>query len=162
MKKILTLLCLISFVLTFSSCEEKNVEAAKLLEQIRDYYDNNDYQSALEAVDSLRRTYPEAVAQRKEALVIFQQASLAIAQQNLAKVDSTLQATEAELSVLKPQVEEHRKQGMATHEELQHYNKLRAYRDSLQGIFNMECAKIKYIHKRQAENEAVENASNEK
>lgn len=161
MKKALSILCIISFALFFSSCEEKHEEASKLLEQIRDYYDNGDYQSAIETVDSLRRTYPEAVDQRKEALAIFQQASLGIAQQNLAKVDSMLQAAESELSELKPQVEEHRAQGVATAEELQHFNELRVYRDSLQGIFNMECAKIKYIHKRQAENEAVENASNE-
>lgn len=160
MKKIITLLCLISFALTFSSCEEKNIEAAKLLNQIHTYYDNGEYQSALDMVDSLRRTYPEAIEQRKEALVIFQQASLAMAQQNLAKVDSMLQVTEGELSMLKPQVESHRAQGIATAAELQHYTKLRVFRDSLQGIFNMECAKIKYIHKRQAENDAVKSATN--
>ena len=159
MKKALTLLYFITLILVFSSCEEKNAEATKLLDDIREYYEKGEYQSALDAVDSLRRTYPEAVSQRKEALVIFQQASLAMAQQNLAKVDSALQVTENELAMLKPQVEEHRRQGVATAEELQHYTKLRVYRDSLQGIFNMECAKIKYIHKRQEENEAVEKSS---
>lgn len=159
MKKTFTILCIISLALASTSCKEKHTEASMLLDDIRGYYESGDYQSALNAVDSLRRTYPDAINQRKEALVIFQKASLAIAQQNLAKVDSTLLAVENELAMLKPQVEEHRSQGVATAQELQHYNKLRAFRDSLQGIFNMECAKIKYIHKRQEENEAVEKSS---
>lgn len=160
MKKTLSILYILSLIFVFSSCEEKHEEATILLNQIRAYYDNGDYQAALETVDSLRRTYPEAISQRKEALVIFQQASLAIAQQNLAKVDSALLATENELAMMKPQVESHRAEGIATAAELQQYTKLRVLRDSLQGIFNMECAKIKYIHKRQAENEAVKSTSN--
>ena len=55
----------------------------------------------------------------------------------------------------KGQVSVHKGMGLVnevfTQEELQKFNELRAYRDSLQGVFNLECAKIKYIHKRQKE-----------
>ena len=80
-----------------------------------------------------------------------QEASLKMAQANLAEVDSALQAAIRQFDEMKPQVEAHRKACTATKEELQQFNELRAYRDSLQGVFNLECAKIKYIHKRQKE-----------
>ena len=101
------------------------------------------------SIDSLRHDYPEAVEERREALKFHQEASLKLAQANLALVDSTLQAAIKQYDEMKPQVEAHRKACVATQEELQQFNELRAYRDSLQGVFNMECAKIKYIHKRQ-------------
>lgn len=156
MKKIQFAICLAAFLVPLSSCEEKNAAAVKLLDDIHALYDQGQYDSVLVVIDSLRRTYPEAVEQRKEALSIFQQASLAIAQQNLAKVDSALQAVEGEVEYLKKEVEAHRSQGIATAEELSRLTKMKVYRDSLQGIFNMECAKIKYIHKRQEENKAAQ------
>jgi hypothetical protein len=99
----------------------------------------------------MRHYYPDAVEERREALKFHQEASLKMAQANLAEVDSALQSAIRQFDEMKPQVEAHRKACTATHEELQKFNELRAYRDSLQGVFNLECAKIKYIHKRQKE-----------
>lgn len=138
------------------ACEEKHEEATSLLAEIRDSYENGDYQAALIAIDSLRRTYPEAISQRKEALEIFQKASIAIAQGNLADVDSMLQKIDEEYKRLKPIVEAHRKSGDASAAELSYFNQLSARRDSLQGVFTVECAKIRYIRKRQQESEATE------
>lgn len=153
MNKTSILYSAIFITMTATSCGEKHEEATLLLQEIHNDYAKGLYEKALNGVDSLRRTYPEAVKQRKEALIIHQQASLALAQNNLATVDSTLQQIEREYNTLKPRIDERHNQGVATAEELHYFNLLRARRDSLQGVFNMECAKIKYIHKRQKEAE---------
>ena len=133
-----------------TSCE-KNPEAKQLLQEIQTDYEAGNYQRVMFSIDSLRHNYPDAVEERKEALKIYQEASLKLAQENLAQVDSSLQAAIKQYDEMKPQIEAHRKACIATQEELQEFNELRAYRDSLQGVFNLECAKIKYIHKRQKE-----------
>ena len=97
----------------------------------------------------MRHAYPTAIEERKEALKIHQEASLKKAQANLALTDSALQAAEREYSSIRPVVEKRHKEGTATEEELSNMNQLRKVRDSLQVVFNVECAKIKYIHKRQ-------------
>lgn len=137
-----------TFALT--SCE-KNPEAKQLLREIQTKYEAGNYQHAILSIDSLRHNYPDAVEERREALKIQQEASLKMAQANLAKVDSALQASIRQFDEMKPEVEAHRKACVATETELQQFNELRARRDSLQGVFNLECAKIKYIHKRQKE-----------
>ena len=141
-------ICVTFSTVLLTSCE-KNPEAKQLLKEIQAEYEAGNYQKVLLSIDSLRHDYPEAVEERREALKFHQEASLKLAQANLALVDSTLQAAIKQYDEMKPQVEAHRKACVATQEELQQFNELRAYRDSLQGVFNMECAKIKYIHKRQ-------------
>ena len=145
----------LAFCVTFStvlliSCE-KNPEAKQLLKEIQADYEAGNYQRVIYSIDSMRHYYPDAVEERREALKFHQEASLKMAQANLAEVDSALQAAIRQFDEMKPQVEAHRKACTATKEELQQFNELRAYRDSLQGVFNLECAKIKYIHKRQKE-----------
>lgn len=130
---------------------ESNPEAKQLLREIKADYEAGSYQRAIYSIDSLRNTYPDAMEERKEALKIFQEAFLKLAQQNLASVDSALQATIKQYDEIKPKVEAHRNACIATETEMQEFNELRARRDSLQGVFNLECAKIKYIHKRQKE-----------
>lgn len=133
-----------------TSCES-NPEAKQLLKEIQADYEAGNYQRVIYSIDSLRHNYPDAIEERKEALKIQQEASLKMAQENLALVDSSLQASIRQFDEMKPIVEAHRKECVATEEELQQFNELRARRDSLQGVFNLECAKIKYIHKRQKE-----------
>ena len=120
-----------------------------MLESIRQDYEAGNYDEALLAIDSLRHAYPTAIEERKEALKIHQEASLKKAQANLALTDSALQAAEREYSSIRSVVEKRHKEGTATEEELSNMNQLRKVRDSLQVVFNVECAKIKYIHKRQ-------------
>ena len=145
----------LAFCVTFgavllTSCE-KNPEAKQLLKEIQADYEAGNYQRVIYSIDSMRHNYPDAIEERREALKLHQEASLKMAQANLAEVDSALQAAIRQFDEMKPQVEAHRKACTATKEELQQFNELRAYRDSLQGVFNLECAKIKYIHKRQKE-----------
>lgn len=131
-------------------CTEKAPnEAENLLNEIRADYEAGRYQKALQGIDFLRNSYPKAVNEREEALKIHQEASLKLAQDNLAKVDQALQAAEKSYDSLTVIVEANRKALTATPQQLQQYNELRAYRDSLKVVFEVECAKIKYIHKRQ-------------
>ena len=143
-------ICVTFSTVLLTSCE-KNPEAKQLLKEIQADYEAGNYQRVIYSIDSMRHYYPDAVEERREALKLHQEASLKMAQANLAEVDSALQAAIRQFDEMKPQVEAHRKACTATQEELQQFNELRAYRDSLQGVFNLECAKIKYIHKRQKE-----------
>lgn len=149
MKYFIPTLAIALSVVSFSSCKEENAEAKQLLESIRQDYESGNYDEALLTIDSLRHAYPTAINERKEALKIHQEASLKKAQANLAVTDSALQAAEREYKSIWPTVEKRHKEGTATEEELSRMNQLRKVRDSLQVVFNVECAKIKYIHKRQ-------------
>jgi hypothetical protein len=93
------------------------------------------------------------INQRRAALIHKQDSSLQAAQQELAIVDSTLEAVKAEYERMKVEVEQHRAQLRATKEELLTLNQLRVYRDSLQVQWNMLGAKIKYIRQKQKEME---------
>lgn len=143
-------ICVTFSTVLLTSCE-KNPEAKQLLKEIQADYEAGNYQRVIYCIDSMRHNYPDAIEERREALKLHQEASLKMAQANLAEVDSALQAAIRQFDEMKPQVEAHRKACTATKEELQQFNELRAHRDSLQGVFNLECAKIKYIHKRQKE-----------
>lgn len=136
-------------MLSLCSCQSEESKAESLMEEIRADFEAGRYEKALVGVDSLRHTYPTAVEARKEALRIHQEASLKIAQSKLADIDSRLQRVEAQYDSMAVVVEEHRKALTATPQELQEFNELRAYRDSLKGVFDVECARIKYIHRRQ-------------
>ena len=88
---------------------------------------------------------------RKEALRLFQDASLKMAQADLAQTDSLLQAANAQYEAANRRATANRQALRATEAELHHVNELRKVRDSLQVRFDMQCAKIKYIHKKQKE-----------
>lgn len=135
-----------------TACNKKSDDAEKLLEEIRSAYNSGNYKAALRGVDSLRHAYPDEVKARTEALELYQKASLGIAQSKLSIVDSALMVAQGEYDALRPVVEKRHKEGIATAQELDHLNKLRVHRDSLQVSFNVECARIKYIMKRMREN----------
>lgn len=156
MKKFVFTIAICFSVFGLYSCKEENAEAKQLLESIRQDYESGHYDEALLAIDSLRHTFPKAVEERKEALKLHQEASLKKAQANLALVDSALQATDKEYNRVRPVVEKRHKEGVATKQELHNMNMLRKERDSLQVVFNVECAKIKYILKRQKESSVSE------
>ena len=93
------------------------------------------------------------IGQRRVALQHKQDSSLLAAQQELAIVDSTLEAVKAEYERMKVEVEQHRAELRATEEELMTLNLLRVHRDSLQVQWDMLGAKIKYIRQKQKEME---------
>jgi ABC-type uncharacterized transport system auxiliary subunit len=84
-------------VLLLCGCEQTEDEkASSLLSEIETLYSKGMYQQALDSITSLRTQFPKAIESRKQALKIWQDASLKIAQENVMKTDSMLQAAIAE------------------------------------------------------------------
>lgn len=126
-------------------------EADRLLERANTEFESKQYDKALRTIDSLRRVYPNAIETRKEALKLYQDISLKQAQDDLALTDSALQAVKAAYRQLKDSVEKKRANLTATEDELSTLNLTKVKMDSLQVRFDVQCAKIKYIHKKQKE-----------
>jgi hypothetical protein len=146
------LLIILLSIFTFSACKDKeNKDAEILLERINTQYENGEFASALRDIHTLRKKYPEAIEERKQALKIYQNVQLKIAQIELARVDSMLLRVGADYSVMKKYSDAHHAAGTATAAELSSATRERIKRDSLQTRFDVLCAKIKYIHRQQKE-----------
>lgn len=91
------------------------------------------------------------IEQRKAALRHHQDSSLLATQQQLAIVDSTLEALKQEYDRKKAEVERHKADLTATAEELTELTLLGLKRDSLQGQWQLLGSKIKYIMQKQQE-----------
>lgn len=91
----------------------------------------------------------DEIEQRKAGLKRMQDSTLLASQQELAIVDSALEAVKAEYERMKAEVEAHKTALQTTEEELTALSLLRMRRDSLQVRWNVLGAKIKYIHQQQ-------------
>ena len=127
-------------------------EANKLLEEAEAMYNKKQYAEALLVLDSLRYIYPTAIHARHEALKLKQDIALKQAQQELALVDSALQAVNANYKYLQGKVEREKADLCVTPQALELLTRTRIKRDSLQTQFDVLCAKIKYINKKKKEN----------
>lgn len=107
---------------------------------------------ALATIDSLRKTYPDIVDVRRKALALYQNISLKKAQEELEETDRQLQEVNATYEMIRETVERRKAALQATADDLQTLTLMRIKRDSLQTRFDVQCAKIKYIHTRQKEN----------
>ncbi len=125
--------------------------AENMLEQAEKYFSEGSYDRAKIAIDSLRKVYPGAVETRKKALKLFQNISLKEAQEDLAVTDSALQAVTLDYKYIKDKVNRDKAELRATAEELETLTRTKMKLDSLKVRFDMQCAKIKYIHKKQKE-----------
>lgn len=126
-------------------------EAERLLQQANEQFTQKRYDRALITLDSLRKVYPGAIDTRKKALKLRQSIELKRSQEELALVDSMLQTVSHDYRYQQQKVEKDRQELRATAEELTMLTKTRMRRDSLQTRFDMLCAKIRYIHKKQKE-----------
>ena len=126
-------------------------EAEQLLKLANERFENKQYSEAMQAIDSLRRVYPGAIETRKKALTLQQSIELKRTQEELAVVDSMLQAISHDYQYQKQKVEKDKQQLRATEAELTMLTKTRVRRDSLQTRFDVLCGKIRYIHKKQKE-----------
>ena len=146
----LHLIIYIALAATLAGCAEKqDREQTALVTEMRESYAEGRDSACLAAIDTLRAKFPKAIAERKEALKLYQEASLRIAQKQLAYVDSALEAEKNIFQTMEKSVAAHKAKGIATAEELTALTRKRMLRDSLQTQFDVLCAKIKYIHKRQ-------------
>lgn len=140
----------VTFITFFVSCKDEKADALeKLMTEIRDDFKAERDSDCLVAIDSLRTRFPKAVNERKEALVLYQKASLRIAERDLAKTDLALEEAKSKFNNMQQSVNAHKESGVATAQELTDLTLQRMNRDSLQVRFDVLCAKIKYIHKRQ-------------
>ena len=126
-------------------------QAETLLKQADEAFEKGQYDRAIIKIDSLRELYPSAIDVRTRALKLYQNVELKRAQIHLEAVDSMLQAAKREYDSMKPDVELAKQELRATQEQMQAYNMTKAKIDSLQVLFDTECAKIKYIRKKQKE-----------
>ena len=149
MKTKLTLLCILSVAL--SGCDNSQKKAQSLMEKIRNSYTQGQYPQTLLLIESLRKAYPKEIDLRKEALKIYQDAALKMAQAKLMQADSALQSMTAEYEKRKTEVESHRNNGTATAQELNSVTQMKMKLDSIQARFDAEVARVKFIHKKQAE-----------
>lgn len=126
---------LILCTIVFSSCtHSEDQKAADLLSQIRALHKNGNYSETLDSITTLRMRFPTAIESRKEALRIWQEASLALAQRDVAKTDSALQA------ILRSIPQE---------ANLYKANMMRVERDSLQARYEAMCGVVRMIRMRQ-------------
>lgn len=91
------------------------------------------------------------VERRKESRAEFLDSLLTEAQAKLQATDSALQAEQAIFDEMTATVEKHRKELTATKEELEALNRKRMHVDSLKTQFDIDCGRVKFIHKKQKE-----------
>ena len=153
MKNTLILTIGMAATMALSSCSGNDAQKAAedMLEQAEKYFSEGSYDRAKIAIDSLRKVYPGAVETRKKALTLFQSISLKEAQEDLAITDSILQRVTLDYKYIKDKVEKDKAELRATPEELEMLTRTKMKLDSLKVRFDMQCAKIKYIHKKQKE-----------
>lgn len=131
--------------------DDKQKAAEQMLQKASLQFEQRQYDRALITIDSLRKVYPGAIETRKQALILQQNIELKRSQEELAVVDSLLQVVKSDYETLKLKVEKDKQELRATPEELTMLTKTRVRRDSLQTRFEVLCAKIRYIHKKQKE-----------
>ena len=122
---------------TLLSCgPTESDKAAALVTQIEQLYADGKYQTVLDSITSLRQRYPREVEARRRVLPIWQDASLRIAQADIARTDSALQATIAEMEAAKT---------------IRERNFIGIRRDSLQVRYDVLVGTVRVIHRRQQE-----------
>ena len=148
---IITICVAAAVVMTACSSNDAQKSAEGMLEKAEKYFSEGSYDRAKIAIDSLRKVYPGAVETRKKALNLFQDISLKEAQEDLALTDSIMQKVGLDYKYIKEKVEKDKAELRATAEELELLTRTKMKYDSLKVRFDMQCAKIKYIHKKQKE-----------
>ena len=132
MKKF-TLITLVALAL--ASCAKTDDDMAqKMLTRINSLYESGNYRAALDSITVLRDRYPAAIEVRKAALVVWQNASLKMAQADVAQTDILLQQTIAKIASTTDRYER---------------NMLGVKRDSLQARYDAMCGVVKMIRMRQ-------------
>lgn len=132
MKKF-TLITLVALAL--ASCAKTDDDMAqKMLTRINSLYESGNYRAALDSITVLRDRYPAAIEARKAVLVVWQNASLKMAQADVAQTDILLQQTIAKIASTTDRYER---------------NLLGVRRDSLQARYDAMCGVVKMIRMRQ-------------
>lgn len=159
MKPKLLFLTLAALLMAACGGNSAQRNAEELLKQATFDYEHGRYEMAFAAIDSLRKIYPNAIEVRRKALALYQNISLKQAQEELEHTDHLLQEARADYEFVKEEVAKRHNELRATAEELETVTLMRIKVDSLQTQFDVQCAKIKYIHKRQKMDNATPGAT---
>ena len=129
------LITILLAAMLLSACSQSEEDKAKpLLAKIDSLYKSGNYRATLDSIVQLREHYPQAIEARKTALRLWQNASLKLAQADVASTDIKLQEmTEA----------------LKTETNLYRRNMMTVKRDSLQARYEAMCGVVRMIHLRQ-------------
>ena len=136
MKRTFFLIATVMVALTACQQKSDDDEAAQLLTEIETLYKQGEYRTALDSIESLRMRFPKSVEARRKALRLWQEASLKMAQQDIAVTDSALQATTAQ---------------MQAEQRIYERNMLGVKKDSLQARYEALIGVVRMIRKRMAD-----------
>lgn len=144
---------IIAGLLLISCGNNEKEQAEQLLQEARVHLEQGQLDETRADIDSLRKTFPNIVKARKEALKLHQEIELKAAQEEMTRTDSLLQLANKKLEALQKEVEEHKAALKATPEELTLLTRTRIWRDSIRTQFETLGAKIHYIRQKQKEAE---------
>ena len=136
MKRTFFLIATVMVALTACQQKSDDDEAAQLLTEIETLYKQGEYRTALDSIESLRMRFPKSVEARRKALLLWQETSLKMAQQDIAVTDSALQATTAQ---------------MQAEQRIYERNMLGVKKDSLQTRYEALIGVVRMIRKRMAD-----------
>lgn len=126
---------LVIIAVTFVACAQtEDSKALSMLSKIEELYERGAYRQTLDSITSLREKYPMAIQARKQVLSIWQNASLKMAQLDIARTDSALQAILTSIPL---------------ENNLYRANVLRMKRDSLKARYDAMCSVVRMIRMRQ-------------
>lgn len=129
---------LLALALLLAGCAPTDEEkAAPLLSKIDSLYQRGSYREALDSITVLRDRYPKAVEARTKALVVWQNASLKMAQADVAQTDVQLQEANAKWN---------------SETDMYKKNMLRVKCDSLKARYEAMCGVVRMIRARQKQN----------
>ncbi len=125
-------------LVVLTACQQKNENdgANALLAEIETLYETGQYRTTLDSIESLRRRFPTSVEARRKGLRLWQEASLKMAQADIALTDSALQATTAQ---------------MQAEQRIYERNMLGVKKDSLQARYEALIGVVRMIRKRMDE-----------
>lgn len=132
-----SLLSLAALGILLMACQPTDEQRAQpLMTRIEQLYAAGRYQAVLDSITQLRLRHPRAVKARLRALALWQEASLRLAQQDIARTDSALQAA----------IAAYNQAGT-----IRARNEIRLRRDSLQVRYDVLVGTVRVIHRRQQE-----------
>ncbi|MBQ8656520.1 MAG: hypothetical protein IJ527_05660 [Prevotella sp.] len=137
--------------LTLAACGpqgSKEHDAQALLEEARAAMDAGEYAKTINTIERLRHDHPKAVKERREGLELYKQASLKLAEQQLAQTDSLLEAAKERYNSLQYELLHHQWTKANLSYKQHELTRARLRMDSLQVEFDTQCAKIKLIHRK--------------
>lgn len=121
--------------LLLSSCSPTDEDRARpLMAKVDSLYRAGAYRAALDSITLLRDKYPQAVEARRKALTVWQNASLKMAQADVARTDVQIQEVNA---CIGRETDRYRR------------NMLLVKRDSLQARYEAMCGVVRMIRARQ-------------